>query len=82
VTHTPATGAPVAGDPLAHTTTLPEVTIGGVAAPVFFSGLAPAFVGLYQVNVKVPEEGPSGLAVEVTLTIGGIPSNVVTIAVQ
>ena len=82
VTHTPETGAPASSDPFAHTTTLPEVTIGGVAAPVFFSGLAPAFVGLYQVNVKVPEEAPSGNPVEVMLTIGGISSNVVTIAVQ
>ena len=30
------------------------VTIGGVAAPVSFSGLAAGFVGLYQVNAQVP----------------------------
>ena len=76
VTNTPPT------DPLAHTTTLAEVMIGGVSAEVIFSGLAPPFVGLYQVNVKVPENAPSGLAVEVVLTMGGIQSNVVTMAVQ
>ena len=82
VTHPPATGAPASYDPLAHTMTLPKVTIGGVAAPVFFSGLAPLFVGLYQINVKVPEEAPTGNAIEVIVTIGGVSSNVVTIAVQ
>jgi len=82
VTNTPPTGAAAPTDPLAHTTTLAEVTIGGVPAEVIFSGLAPPFVGLYQVNVKVPENAPSGLAVEVVLTMGGIQSNVVTMAVQ
>jgi uncharacterized protein (TIGR03437 family) len=82
VTNTPPTGAAAPTDPLAHTTTLPEVTIGGVSAEVIFSGLAPPFVGLYQVNAKVPEKAPSGLAVDVVLTIGGIQSNVVTMAVQ
>lgn len=32
----------------------PEVTIGGTKAMVSFSGLAPGFVGLYQVNAAVP----------------------------
>lgn len=82
VTNTPLTGAAAPTDPLAHTTTLPEVTIGGVLAEVIFSGLAPPFVGLYQINAKVPENAPSGLAVGVVLTIGGIQSNVVTMAVQ
>ena len=39
---------------LDHTTTLPDVTIGGAAARVLFSGLAPGWPGLYQVNVEVP----------------------------
>jgi uncharacterized protein (TIGR03437 family) len=69
-------------NPLSSTTTLPVVTIGGVAAQVVFSGLAPDFVGLYQVNALVPQGAPSGSAVSVLMTIGGVASNTVTIAVQ
>jgi hypothetical protein len=36
------------------TTDTPSVTIGGVAATVQFSGLAPGWLGLYQVNFAVP----------------------------
>jgi uncharacterized protein (TIGR03437 family) len=49
---------------------------------VIFSGLAPGFVGLYQVNVQVPAAAPSGAAVPVALTIAGVQSNTVTIAIQ
>lgn len=82
VTNTPETGAASSDDPISHTTSLPEVTLGGVQAPVFFSGLAPAFVGLYQVNIKVPEDAPSGNSIDVILSIGGVQSNVVTIAIE
>ena len=57
------------------------VTIGGVDAPVSFSGLAPDFAGLYQVDAYVAEGTPTGDAVELLLTIGEVPSNQVTIAV-
>jgi uncharacterized protein (TIGR03437 family) len=59
----------------------PEVTIGGVAAPVSFSGLTPNGVGLYQVNVQAPAGAPLGDAVPVVVTIGGVSSNAVTVAV-
>ena len=81
VTNTPATGAVSASSPLS-TTIQPTVTIGNADAPVSFSGLAPGFVGLYQVNVQVPAAAPVGGAVPVVLTIGGAGSNTVTMAVQ
>ena len=82
VVNPPATGTAAASDPASTTTTLPIVTIGGVAAAVTFSGLAPGFVGLYQVNVDVSANAPVGDAVPVVLTIGGVTSNAVTIAIQ
>ncbi len=81
VNNPPASGAPASADPLSQTTTTPSVTIGGVPATVTFSGLGPFFVGLYQVNVQVPDV-PTGDAVRLVLTIGGVASNTVTIAVQ
>ncbi len=57
-----------------------------VDGPVQFSGLAPGFVGLYQVNVQVPSFAITGDAVPVvilsSLTAGQVESNKVTIAVQ
>jgi uncharacterized protein (TIGR03437 family) len=50
-----------------------SATIGGQEAPVLFSGLAPRFLGLGQVNVKVPDLESGDYPVR--LTIGGATSN-------
>ena len=81
VTNRPPSGAPPAGGGLSVTIATPTVTIGGVTTPVSFSGLT-SFVGLYQVNVPVPANAPVGSAVPVVLSIGGVTSNTVTIAVE
>jgi uncharacterized protein (TIGR03437 family) len=82
VSNRPPTGAVALASPLSVTTTTPTVTIGGIAAPVSFSGLAPGAAGLYRVDVQVPMGTPAGAAVGVVLSIGGVTSNTVTIAVQ
>ena len=79
VSNPPGTGRPASGQPTVAT---PQVTIGGVPANVTFSGLAPGFVGLYQVNAEIPAGAPTGNAVPLVLTIGGVQSNSVTIAVS
>jgi uncharacterized protein (TIGR03437 family) len=81
VTNQPASGAAAPSSPLAETTTTPTVTVGGVAATVSFSGLAPGAVGLYQVNVLVPAGVPAGAAVPVQISMEGTLSNTVTVAV-
>lgn len=51
------------------------VTIGGAPAKVEWAGSAPGFVaGVLQVNVRVPENAPSGNAIPVILTIGEVSS--------
>jgi uncharacterized protein (TIGR03437 family) len=82
VTNQPATGAAAPNDPLAMTITLPRVTIGDAPAKVQFSGLVPGYAGLYQVNAEVPAEASRGAAVSVTIFVGELASNTVTIAVQ
>lgn len=82
VSNRPGLGSPSPTNPLANTLVKPTVTIGGVAATVAFSGLAPGYVGLYQVNVQVPDTVPTGSAVPLVLTIGGVASNTATIAVD
>jgi uncharacterized protein (TIGR03437 family) len=62
--------------------------VGGVKVPALFSGLTPSFVGLYQVNIQVPEGVPSGDSVPVVITAEDLAtgakgsSNSVTIAVR
>jgi uncharacterized protein (TIGR03437 family) len=46
-----------------------------------FAGLAPTFVGLYQINVKIPGALPAGSSA-FYFTVGNVPSNVVQIALQ
>lgn len=82
VDNQPFLGSASPSNPLANTLTKPTVTLGGVTAPVVFSGLAPGFVGLYQVNVQAPDTAPTGSAVQLVLTIGGVVSNTATIAVD
>jgi uncharacterized protein (TIGR03437 family) len=48
------------------------VSIGGTPAIVSYQGLAPGFVGLYQLNVVVPPIAATNAA-PVTFTLGGAP---------
>lgn len=83
VTHQPASGAPALADPLSNTESVPDVSLGGVQARVQFSGLAPGFVGVDQVNVQVPTDAPSGSQVPLIIrTADGSSSNTVTIAIE
>src|ERR1017187_7343749 len=78
----PSTGSASAASVGATTSTTPTATIGGVAATVSLSGLAPTLVGVYQVNIVVPTDTPVSDAVPLVLSIGGLDSNKVTIAVR
>jgi uncharacterized protein (TIGR03437 family) len=92
VQNQPADGAPAAG--LSPAVAQPVVNIGCAGAnqsialcpaPVQFAGLAPGFVGLYQVNVQIPSAALSGSQVPLELDFSsgpGRPSNIVTIAIQ
>lgn len=76
-------GAPAGGNPAAAAATL---TLGGIAgsglsAVIDYAGAAPGFVGLNQVNARIPANTPTGNAVAVALSIGGRLSNQVTLAI-
>jgi uncharacterized protein (TIGR03437 family) len=67
--------------PPAVTWLQPWVGVGGLQAPVLFSGYAPGFLGLYQVNIVVPGVVPTG-AVSLDVVVDGVPSQTSKIAVQ
>jgi uncharacterized protein (TIGR03437 family) len=75
---------PTGALPIGASATLAQatVTIGGIAVTPAFAGLSGCCVGLNQINVQVPTGTPSGSAVPIVLSIGGVSSNTVTIAVQ
>jgi adhesin/invasin len=72
-------GQPAPSAPVARTTLPVAATLRGAPAIVDFSGLAPGFAGLYQVNLLVPEIA-AGTA-EVVLSVDGVSSNAVTMEV-
>ena len=51
------------------------VTIGNVEVPVVYQGLAPTFVGLYQVNVVLTTSVTPGSSVPVVIQQNGIVTN-------
>jgi uncharacterized protein (TIGR03437 family) len=82
----PVSGSMVTGKP-ASTTSLQPTTpdqatakMGGITAPVAFSGLTPGFIGLYQVNVQVPANVPPGSLL--TVSVGGQSAPPVPLPIQ
>jgi uncharacterized protein (TIGR03437 family) len=59
LTNQPLDGAGAPTSPLATTVDTPSVTVGGASTTVQFSGLAPGFVGLLQINVQMPAVFPA-----------------------
>lgn len=77
----PASGTNSA-DKLRKNVATPEVLVGGVPATVLFSGASPQFVGVNQINIRIPAEAPFGDNVPLQLRSGGITTtDRVTIAV-
>ncbi len=70
VNNQPADGW-AATDASSTTEAEPSIMIGGQPATVSFSGLAPNYVGLYQVNALVPSGIAAGLQ-PITCSIGGV----------
>jgi uncharacterized protein (TIGR03437 family) len=66
------TGLPGPTNPLASTQATPQVTLGGVALGLIFSGLAPGEVGVYQINVTVPPKNvPTGNSIPLVISQAG-----------
>jgi hypothetical protein len=72
VSNAPETGEPAPALPLAQTLAETRVTVGGVAADVLYSGLAPGAAGLYQINIVPPAGARDGSPV--VLEVRGVQS--------
>jgi uncharacterized protein (TIGR03437 family) len=78
---TPATGQPAPFQPLDHTNSVVHVIVDEMDCPVYYSGLAPGLVGLYQVNVAMGVGMTPGDH-WLVLHVGDKTSNKVKISVQ
>jgi uncharacterized protein (TIGR03437 family) len=79
-----ATGvvAPADGSVLYETVAAPTIKVGGIETPSLFSGIAPGFAGLYQVDFQVPTGVTEGDAVPLTVSMPGSTTGSATLAVR
>lgn len=80
VTPPVGSGQPASLTQLSFAKATVTATVGSQPADVSFSGLAPGFIGLGQANVKVPTLPANDYPL--VLTVNGVPSNSVTVAVR
>ena len=64
-----------------------EVTIGGINAQVIYAGVAPGYVGLEQINVRIPDAAQSNPNSAVTVKVRDVlnnlkQANTVTVSIQ
>jgi uncharacterized protein (TIGR03437 family) len=76
-----ADGQPAPAGTPALATAPTTVTIGGAQAQALFSGLAPGFVGLWQLNVVLPASLPTNLTTSLRVELKGRQSQATTLAV-
>jgi uncharacterized protein (TIGR03437 family) len=75
-------GAVTQAGQLSPTSAPVSVLLNGAELPASYSGLAPGFIGLYQVNVTIPAGTPPGLSIPLMLKVSGQQSNPVLVALQ
>jgi uncharacterized protein (TIGR03437 family) len=75
------TGAATPLNPLSSVTTTPVVTLGGNQVPILFAGLTPESVGLYQIDIQMPNVSSGGNLL-LTVAQGGVVSNTTILPVQ
>jgi len=72
------TGVPVDANALPIPIADVVVTIGGIEQDILYVGGAPGFAGLLQINVRIVAGTPTGPAVPIVVTIGGVNSAALT----
>jgi uncharacterized protein (TIGR03437 family) len=87
VDNPPPAGQPASGDTLSRVQASLQVLVGDIPAEVQFAGLTPGLVGLYQANIKIPDNAPLGPDIPVSILIPApdgrvLRSNIVTMAIE
>lgn len=69
-----ATNTPAPSSPHSNSVLATSAAVGGENAMVAFSGLAPGFIALWQVNAVVPMDAATG-SLDLVLTVNNVASN-------
>ncbi len=64
-------GQPAPSNPLPYAIISPTVTLGGMNLSVFYAGLVPGEVGVYQINATIPGGVPLGMSIPLVISQGG-----------
>ena len=64
-------GQPAPSDPLPRAIIEAEVTLGGVPLMVDYAGLKAGEIGVYEIDVRVPDRVPEGMDVPLVIMQGG-----------
>ena len=67
-----ATGFAASTNPVPVAIDQPNVSLGGLSLPLYYAGLAPGEVGVYQIKALVPGCAPTGMQVPLTITQGSV----------
>jgi uncharacterized protein (TIGR03437 family) len=81
VSNQPATGSATQVSPYALVQPEVRLTVGGVACQVLFAGLSPGLAGVYQVNILIAPDVPTGTQ-DLVVTAGGVPGPAVKVFVR
>ena len=81
------TGEAASADPLNRSVDIPFVNFSpnpfGLVGTPLFAGMTPGFVGLFQINIALPDNLPTNPRTPITLEFGdGLRSNTVDVAVE
>lgn len=75
-------GAVVPQGNLTRTERPVSARINGLEVPVVYSGLAPEYIGLYQLNLTLPTDMPPGLFQTLDLRQGGVEVSPINVSIQ
>jgi uncharacterized protein (TIGR03437 family) len=76
-----ASGAAAPTGPFAKPVVSPTVTVDGENSDIYFAGLTPGGVGLFQIDFKVPDDAKLGTPLDVVVTQGNVTANVTQLVV-
>ena len=73
-------GVAAPAQPLSTSPNFPNVFLGDRQLAILYNGLAPGFAGVWQLDVAIPKDAPTGPAIVLSV-VNGIAANPIPVAV-